>query len=557
MRRLVYGSKMKKVDSYTIEHIGIPSMVLMERAAYAMCQYIVGHTKPTDKVVCVCGTGNNGADGIALARMLTLEGYTADVLVVGNEHKATDEWVSQKAIAAACGVNIGNLTVCGRLTENIVTMDSNGSYSMDKSALTDMLSSYDVIVDGIFGIGLTRDVEGIYRDVVESINAAGRTVYAVDAPSGLCSDTGQVLGVAVRATATITFGSVKTGLWLYQGREYAGEIVEKHIGFPENAYAESLEKSDVCFALEDKDLIDIYNRKPHSNKGSYGKVLVVGGSKNVYGAAYFAATGAFKLGSGLVRIITHVNNRNLIYEKLPEAMISTYRTEEEENALATMVAEGVAWADAVVVGPGLSKTDEAYVLLKNAMLYTKQMAKPIIIDADGLNIISEHRELEDMYHNKTILTPHIGEAARLVEKQPEQVAADVIGVMGKYARAYGITMVVKDATTVTFGIESCDDKCHNRVCVNTTGNAGMATGGSGDILSGMIAAAVSGGIDVEQVPEYAISEDKDAEKMYLGAAIAVYIHGQAGDMAAVEKGQTAMTASDILEKIGEKFAGLD
>ena len=297
MKRLVYGSKMKKVDRYTIEEVGIPSMVLMERAAFSVCQYICERLDNSKKLVCICGTGNNGADGIALARMLTIEGYKVDILVIGNEDKATDEWIQQRNIALECQVDMNNLTVCGKSTENVVTMDSDGSYSIDKSAMAEKLSSYDVVVDAIFGIGLKREVEGLYKDMIEAINASEKPVYALDVPSGLCADTGKVLGVAVYTTKTFTFGAVKTGLWLYEGRTYVGEIVQKRIGFPKNAYLKGLEKSDQCYAIEEKDLLDIYKRRAHSNKGTYGKVLVIGGSKNVYGAAYFAAAAAFKMGS--------------------------------------------------------------------------------------------------------------------------------------------------------------------------------------------------------------------------------------------------------------------
>lgn len=550
MKRIVYGSKMKKVDSYTIEHIGIPSMVLMERAAFSVYEYMVGNIKESDRVICICGTGNNGADGIALARMLHLEGYKADVLIIGKESKATDEWHNQRDIAIKCDVNIISLDICGKETENIVTVDNNMSYSIDKSALNDMLDGYDIIVDGIFGIGITREVEGIHKDIIEVINHTDKIVYALDIPSGLCADTGNVMGVAIKADITFTFGACKTGLWLDEGREYAGKIVENPIGFPEKAYCDGLEKSDICYGATSEDVSDVYERKQHSNKGTYGKVLVVGGSKNVYGAAYFAALAALKLGSGLVRLITHVNNRNLVYEKLPEVMVNTYRTAEDEWVLVSMIKEGVQWADAVVVGPGLSKGDEAYILLKSAMSVTKELNKPIVIDADGLNLLSEHVELTEFYHKKTIITPHIGEAARLVDMQPDYVSKNIIQVMEDYGRKYGITIVAKDATTVIIGIESSEDKCHNRVCINTTGNAGMATGGSGDILAGMIGSAVSGGIDIEKMDDYIHCRDKEEIKMYLASAVAVYLHGLAGDRGARLKGETALTASDILDNIG-------
>ena len=552
MKRIVYGSKMKKVDSYAIEQIGIPSMVLMERAAFSVYEYMVANVEKNSRVICVCGTGNNGADGIALARMLCIDGYKADVLIIGKESRATDEWHSQRNIARKCDVNIISLDVCGKDTQNIVTVDNNMSYSIDKSALNDMLMDYDIIVDGIFGIGIAREVEGIYRDVIEVINNLDKIVYSLDVPSGLCADTGNVMGVAVKADITFTFGACKAGLWLDEGREYAGKIVENPIGFPEKAYEQGLEKCDICYKITQEDISCVYERKQYSNKGTYGKVLVIGGSKNVYGAAYFATMAAMKLGSGLVRLITHVNNRNLVYEKLPEAMINTYRTAEDEGILCSMVKEGVQWADAVVIGPGLSKGEEAYILLKAAMSATKEQNKPIVIDADGLNLLSEHNELAEFYHKKTIITPHIGEAARLVDKQPEYVAKNIIKVMGDYGRQYGITIVAKDATTVIIGIESSEDKCHNRVCINTTGNPGMATGGSGDVLAGMIGASVSGGIDIEKMDEYIHCNDKEEMKMYLASSVAVYLHGLAGDSGARLKGETSLTASDILDNIGAR-----
>ena len=229
-------------------------------------------------------------------------------------------------------MQIDNLTICGKSTEKYVTMDKNGSYIMDRGVLISKLSQYELIVDAMFGIGLTRPVEGIYRDVIEAVNGTGKVVFSLDIPSGLEADTGQVLGVAIHATKTFTFGVEKTGLWLYQGREYAGEILEKNIGFPEKAYQIGLEKSDICYSVENMDIAGIYERKQRTNKGNYGKVLVVGGSKNVYGAAYFAAAAAYgrhrhlRLGrcQGSVRCCRLPNER---HRYLPPGLYQAQRRE--------------------------------------------------------------------------------------------------------------------------------------------------------------------------------------------------------------------------------------
>ena len=223
-----------------------------------------------------------------------------------------------------------------------------------------------------------------------------------------------------------------------------------------------------------------------------------------------------------------------------------------------MVEDAVTWADVVVVGPGLSKCEEAFMLVKHAMSYTKSQSKHIIIDADGLNIISSHPELREYYHKKTVITPHIGETARLVGKNTTQIAENIIEEAKNYAYKNNINIIQKDSTTVILGIESSEDKCNNRVCINTTGNPGMATGGSGDLLTGIVAAVLAGGIDVKEMPEYKrlceieiADAEKGNEETFLGMAVATYIHGMAGDMAAEKYGETSMTATDILNMIPE------
>lgn len=559
MEKIIYGSKMKKVDSYTMDTIGIPSMVLMERAAFSVFMDIKSNIDKDKSFLCICGMGNNGADGIALARMLHLAGYSAYIVTVGTEDKATEQWREQKRIAINCGVPVM------KLEGDVVTEDKSGAYAIDEGYIQidlgifgERLAACDYVVDAIFGIGLKRNIQGIYAEVIDKINIIReqRGVYALDVPSGLCADTGRIMGIAVKATKTYTFGAMKTGLLLYKGKDIGGQKVICDIGFPDKAYENGLDKGELCYAIDKSDIQSMIHRKQHSNKGSYGKILVIAGSENVYGAAYFSAAAACNTGGGLVRIITHKNNRNLIYEKLPEAMINVYDGGEHEEDIRAIVEEAVIWADVLVVGPGLSKESLAVMLTKYAMCYAKAYDKHIVIDADALNIVSEHKELKAYYHSKTIITPHVGEAARLMGKDISQIAENIIKEASLYAHANNINVILKDSTTVILGIESSKDKCNNRVCINTSGNAGMATGGSGDVLSGIVAAVLAGGIDVGELKEYKMLCEKDIAKpereneaTFLGAAAAVYIHGLAGDMASERFGETSMTATDILNMI--------
>lgn len=559
MKKIIYGSKMKKVDSYTMEVIGIPSMVLMERAAFSVFMDIKSNTDidKNKSFLCICGMGNNGADGVALARMLHLDGYKAYIVAVGDEKKSTEQWREQKRIALNCDVPMYMLKDnADNGNSYIVTEDKMAAY--DINMLEEKLAQCDYVVDAMFGIGLTRTVEGIYAKVIDKINhiRVGKGVFAMDIPSGLCADTGRIMGTAVKSEKTYTFGALKTGLLLFKGKDIACENVICDIGFAEKTYKNALDKSEICYAIEEDDIKSVIHRKKHSNKGSYGKILVIAGSENVYGAAYFSATAACKMGSGLVRIITHKNNRNLIYEKLPEAMISVYDSDEEEENISKLIEEAVSWADTIVVGPGLSKSRTAIALTKYAMIHSKAHGRHIVIDADSLNIISEHGELKEYYHNKTVITPHIGEMSRLTRKSVACIAENIIDVASEYAAENNINVILKESTTVILGIESSEDKCNNRVCINTTGNAGMATGGSGDVLAGIVAAVLAGGVNVKNMQEYkrlcdeAVSEyELECEQTYLSAALAVYIHGLAGDMASEQYGETSMTATDILNNI--------
>lgn len=539
MDRLLTGKSMKMVDSYTIENIGIPSMVLMERAAFGVLRFIKENMQKDRKFLCLCGTGNNGADGIALARMLKIEGYEGKVFVVGDENKATDQWKQQKDIAVKCGVVIENI-MDSRLSR--VSEESDEAYNR---YWVQELEQYDYIVDCIFGIGLTREVGGQFAKIINALNTCKRSnnVYvAADIPSGLNADTGRIMGCAIKADYTITFGEMKSGLLLYEGKDVAGKVIVENIGFPEASLESVGEK---FYAINKMDVRKVCKRLNHTNKGSYGKVTVVAGSKDIYGAVHLAAMAAIHTGCGMVKVITHENNRNLIYEKIPEAMVETYSQVDKYDVSA--VENVVKWSDVVVIGPGLGTDENARELLQSFMSYTKQLNKAIVIDADALNLIAKYPQLKKNYHKKTVITPHMMEASRLLNIPVKEIAENIVQYGCQYATENGITVVMKDSTTVILGIESFDNKCNNRVCVNTTGNAGMATAGSGDVLSGIIGAVLAGSLDVSRIMKgYG---DNDYEKCFISAALGVFIHGMAGDVAKEFWGEVSMTSGEMMKNI--------
>ena len=560
MDRVISGKAMKKVDTYTIKNIGIPSMVLMERAAMAVTDFILDkgtfkentgyeYRKNIGRVLCLCGTGNNGADGIAVARQLKVKGFQADVIFIGAEEKSTSEWKEQKKIAINCGVNI-------RAWKDIKSQVTENSEEAYNNIWESILQTYDFVVDALFGIGLTREIEGDFACIIKAVNDCKKkrcttekrlTVVSVDVPSGLDADTGKIMSVAVAADYTITFGVCKSGLILHKGKDCSGRVIVAEIGFPDEAYKYGPDRQEIYDLIREEHIAHITDRQAYSNKGTYGKVLIVAGSENIYGAAYFSAMAALKTGCGLVRIITHKNNRELLYKMIPEAIIQTYdgsaKISDEE------VLQAVLWADVTAIGSGLGTDPVAKDLLEKVMRMTNENEKSLVIDADGLNIISSDANLKKLYHRKVIITPHMGEASRLTGVPVKALAEDIIEYGKKYAYENKITMILKDSTSVILGIESLDNKCNNRICVNPTGNAGMATAGSGDILTGIVAGVLAGGVNIEKADRE--MDDTPEDKIYLSAAIAAYIHGLAGDKAAKEYGETSMTATDILNMISK------
>ena len=453
MRTLLLGRKMKATDAKTIQEIGIPSMVLMERAAMAVAAEAEKAAKKDEIVWAVCGSGNNGADGIAAARMLHLKGYPVCIYMAGDENRGTVELKTQLSIARKLGISV-------KPWQEIET-EKKGKHCC-------------VIIDAVFGVGLGRPVEGNYKRCLDDLNQIREQEHtfcvAVDIPSGIHADTGAVMGTALKADVTVTFGWEKMGTALYPGRSYAGKVLVKDIGFPEMALEGEEEEGgrpERAFAYEKKDLCHIPERKADSNKGTFGKVLIAAGSAGMCGAAYLSALTAYRAGAGLVKILTVEENRPILQGLLPEAIIASYTPDQllqGREEFKEMIEEQMKWASGVVLGRGLGSATDVDYLVEDILT---SAYVPVILDADGLNTIASHPYLTSYYTENIIITPHLGEMARLTGQTISQLKDDLVGAASAYASRYGVTCVFKDAATVVAGQEG-------GLYINTSGCSAMA-----------------------------------------------------------------------------------
>lgn len=486
MKYIYTNKEAKAIDRHAIETVGMSGLVLMEKAAMSVAAIFSARERKEARILAVCGTGNNGGDAIAVARILHEMGYQSAITVIGETERMTKETAKQLEIAVGCQVPVLSLS------------------SIREEA-------FNVIIDGIFGIGLTRNVEGIYEKVIDDMNASGAFIYALDIPSGIHGTTGAVMNKAVRADLTVTFGVNKLGLVLYPGCEYAGEVFVTDIGFPQSS-VQSVESS--VYHYEQTDLPAFLPSRPaKSHKGTFGKVLVVAGSEKMSGACYLAAKAAYCAGAGLVRVVSTADNREILLSSLPEILFST----REE------LAEGVDWADVVIIGPGIDLTQEAEEMVRYVV---ENAPVPAVIDGDAIRLLSQ---CTDGLTDNFVLTPHVKEMSYLTGMSIAELQRDIVGTTVDSARQWGCIIVQKDArTVVSDGLESC---------INVCGNSGMATGGSGDVLAGVIGGLLAQGMD-----------------SFAAAKLGVYLHGLAGDEMLPVTGTYGMMASDLITGLQKVFA---
>ncbi|MGC4019558.1 MAG: NAD(P)H-hydrate dehydratase [Muricomes sp.] len=489
MRYLPTGEWMQKADKYTIEEIGILSMVLMERAALKMVDVMEREGIDLSRTFVVCGSGNNGGDGFAVARLLKDKGYEVTAAFIGSESSMSPDCREQLKIAEKCGVSI--VTSINR-------------------------QEYTSVVDAVFGVGLNRDVSGAYRENIEKMNRLPGQKIAVDIPSGICSATGKVLGVSFKAELTVTFECEKLGCILYPGHIYAGKRVVADIGISKKIFEK---EPAVCYTFDREDLPKLIPaRKPDSHKGTYGKILMITGSKGMSGAAYLSAKSAYITGAGLVHIYTAEENRIILQQLLPEAIISTY-TEYDEETLHKLLQ----WADVVCIGCGLGRNDIADSLVEEVMRVVKV---PCVVDADGLNILSSHLELLGSRERPLILTPHMKEMSELLGCSIQELQEKRFEKVREFTDKHGVVCAMKDARTLV-------SKWDRQIFINTAGNSSMAKAGSGDVLAGVIAGLLAQGL-----------------MSYEAAVCGVYLHACGGDETKEEKGSYSALAEDLITGIG-------
>jgi NAD(P)H-hydrate epimerase len=505
--KIVTSQQMRNIDQRAIKEFGIPGPVLMENAATALVTEMERFFDGLAglRVGIICGKGNNGGDGFALARRLAIRGVAVCVALLA-------------PFSVLAGEAKVNLSI---LRKTFVQITPNASVR----SLSDILAWSDIIVDAMLGVGLSSPLKGVFAQAVELINASGKPVVAIDIPTGISADSGAVMGTAVKADITVTMALLKRGLVLLPGAEYAGAVRVADIGIP----SEVVDEEKILVTLLDRGFAwgVISPRESGAHKGDFGHLMVIAGSPGKAGAAVMAARSALRTGAGLVSVATPNGLVPIIQSQLVEAMCVP-SAESIEGTLGIGSEEELCRAavgmTACTIGPGLSTHHETVQVVRNLI---QRMTIPLVIDADGLNALAGSVDILERSKAPVILTPHPGEMGRLTGLSSADVQKDRIGIASGFSAKYKVILVLKGAGTVV----ACPD---GRVFINSTGNPGMSTGGTGDALTGMIGSLLAQGYTATQA-----------------ACLGVYIHGLAGDLAVKEKGEMGMIAGDLIEKIPE------
>ncbi|MGA2671460.1 MAG: NAD(P)H-hydrate dehydratase [Dehalococcoidia bacterium] len=494
--------EMKDLDRRATEEFGISEGLLMENAGEAVYFVMLQELGiKGNKFVVFCGGGNNGGDGLVVARKIHSSGGEVKVFLLDDEAKFK-------------GAAKKNFEIVSRMPIEMFRVNSIDS-------LIPELLDCDAIVDAIFGTGLVRNISGIYRDVIQLINESQSTVFSVDIPSGINGDTGEVMGVAVKADYTVTFGLPKLGNMLYPGYEHCGKLYVSHISFPPALY----DSNSIKVAINNP--VELPPRAKDTHKGSYGKALFIAGSSSYLGAPYFSALSFLKAGGGLSYLATPKSISPFIASKGSE-IVFVPQKETPSGSLALEnkdeLLEFCQTVDMVILGPGLSLVRETQELVRNL---TTKIDKPLLIDGDGITAIAEDLGRIKKREAPTILTPHLGEMSRIAKMEISDINKNKVDVLQRTAKQLNAIIILK-------GAHSLIGYPNGSVFINVSGNSGMATAGSGDVLTGTIAAMYGLGLALE-----------DAVRT------GVFIHGFSGDVAAVDKGEDGITAQDILDYLPE------
>lgn len=511
--KLCTPKQMQNIDRRAIDGMKIPGLELMEAAGSRVVDAIVEqYGDITGQVITiVCGKGNNGGDGLVAARYLHEKGAKIEIFLTGRAD-----------------------TVEGDAMTNLKRAEKIGLYVKEIDDIDDFSIDYNsnIIIDAIFGTGFSGDIKAPYDEIIFKINDHPASVVAIDAPSGLDGATGAVAEPCVRADLTVTFGLPKFGQALYPGKEYCGLLLVADIGFPD----EAIEKEDIdrYLLMEDEAAAMLPRRAPDSHKGDFGKLFVLAGSEGYTGAAAMTAEAGLRSGTGLVILGCPSGLNDIFEQKLTEVMTRPLPQVRKKRCLALRglgeVREMVKWADAVAVGPGIGTYHETRDLVFRLI---SKLDKPAIFDADALNILAKNMDYLKGHSAPLVISPHPGEMSRLTGKTIEQIQKNRIDIALEFAEKFNLVCILKGAPSVIAAPSG-------QVWINPTGNEGMATAGSGDVLTGLIGGFLAQGL-----------MDIDA------AVLGCYVHGKAGDLAMENLGARGMIAGDILHMVPEALREME
>lgn len=506
--KVLTAAAMQELDRRTILDAGIPGAVLMENAGRAVADTVARRFSGQfpGPVLILCGRGNNGGDGFVIAR-----------------HLRTAGWDVRLVLLAERGMLSGD--AAAMLTQYLQT----GGVVAEAPAVTQLVAALAeavdcrLCIDALLGTGFARAPEGVMAAAIDWLNSQPAPVVAVDLPSGVDASSGAIPGVAVRAALTVTFAFPKVGLISYPGAEYAGEVITVPIGIP--AEVAALAGDDVLLidAIEARKLLP--PRPADGHKGTFGHLLVMAGSLGKSGAAVMTAEAGLRAGAGLVTLACPAGMQQIAAAHLVEVM--TAPLVEVDGAVSLQAMEALLelsdGKQAVALGPGLGTSEETGALIRR---FLKDTLLPVVIDADGLNALAGHLEILDQRRERaTVLTPHPGEMARLCGRPIAEIQADRVGAARNFAMAHGIVLVLKGARTITAFPDG-------KVRINGSGHAGMASGGMGDVLTGLVGGLLAQGMEAGGA-----------------AALGVYLHGLAGDRLRPVFGDAGLLATDLLREL--------
>ena len=498
MDKICLAHEIRECDRMAADNFSMPSVLLMENAAIAVVKRIEECFEIKNlKTAIFCGKGNNGGDGLAIARLLSIKGAKVCVFFTSGTEYSGDALINLK------------IAKCMDIDMHDCISDCD-------------ISSFDIVIDAILGTGIKGEVYSCVSEIIENINNNSKYTVAVDIPSGINSDSGEVCGTAIKANETVTFAAYKRGMFLFPGCEYCGKITVSDISMPRELLC------NINVQLTDKEFVRelIGKRSKNTHKGNYGRILIIGGSTGLTGAAYLASMGALKSGGGLITLGICESLNPIMEQKLTEVM--TLPLKESNGHLSAdsyeTISKLINRCNCVLFGPGLGISRDIQILLKNIL---RESRVPVIIDADGINALSRDKSILEECNCSVILTPHAGEMSRLTGKSIEEIENNRFETSLETAEELGATIILKGHHTIVTGANGMQ-------YINNTGNPGMATGGSGDVLAGMISAFAARGIQEEKA-----------------AAAAVYLHGLAGDIARDKFGEESLTPSDIIENISK------